>query len=260
MKLENQNVLLFLDNAPVHPENLVGKYSNIKIVFLPKNTSSRLQPLDAGIIKNFKVKYRKKVLRHVTARISNDRSVSDIAKEVGILQAITWVAATWKEVSETTIKNSFAKCGIVQQTVKNDEAELDDEFAELFEELTEMNEAENDFTAEEYIDFDNEISSFHYPINSEMVDWKAVSVQECFNEFVNKEQRIELDSEDDEEPDDIEDEQESFQVTPREALAMIDRLVHTSGISNDDKNALFGIKETLERIVITQKNKKDIRD
>ena len=29
MKLENRNVLLFLDNAPVHPENLVGKYSNI---------------------------------------------------------------------------------------------------------------------------------------------------------------------------------------------------------------------------------------
>ena len=182
MKLENQNVLLFLDNAPVHPENLVEKYTNIKIVFLPKNTTSCLQPLDAGIIKNFKVKYRKKLLRHVIARISNDCSASDIAKEVDILQAITWVAAAWKEVSETTIKNCFAKCGIVQQVVENDESELDDEFAELFKELTEMNEAENDFTAEEYIDFVNEISSFHIPINSELVDWKAASIQECFNE------------------------------------------------------------------------------
>ena len=36
---------------------------------------------------------------------------------------------------------------------------------------------------------------------------------------------------------------------------MIDRLVHISGISNDDQNALFGIKENLERIVITQKKK-----
>ena len=46
---------------------------------------------------------------------------------------------------------------------------------------------------------------------------------------------------------------------------MIDRLVHISRISNDDQNALFGIKENLERIVITQKknkkqNQKDIRD
>ena len=49
-----------------------------------------------------------------------------------------------------------------------------------------MNEAKNDFTAEEDIDFDNEISSFHTHINSEMVDWKVVSVQEFFNEYVNK--------------------------------------------------------------------------
>ena len=52
----------------------------------------------------------------------------------------------------------------------NDDSELNDEFAELFKELTEMNEAENDFTAEEYIYFDNEISSFHPPISLEMVD------------------------------------------------------------------------------------------
>ena len=32
MKLENRNVLLFMDNTPVHPENLVGKCSDIKIV------------------------------------------------------------------------------------------------------------------------------------------------------------------------------------------------------------------------------------
>ena len=247
VKLENRNVLLFLDNASVHSENLVGKYSNIKIVFLPKNTTSSLQPLDAGIIKNFKVKYRKKILRPVITSISNDRSASDIAKEVDILQAITWAAATWKEVSETSIKNCFVKCGIAQQVTENGESELDEEFAELFNKLTGMTEPENDFTAEECIDFDNEISSFHPPINSEMVDWKAASIQKCFNEYVNKEQRIELDSEDGEEPDEIEDEQESFQVTLREALAMIDRLVHNSGISNDDQNALFGIKEILKK-------------
>ena len=103
-----------------------------------------------------------------------------------------------------------------------------------FQAISSMNQAENDFTAEEYIDFDHGISSFHPPINSEMVDWKIALIKECFNKYVNKEQRIELDSEDDEKLDDIEDEQKSFQVTPREALAMIDRLVRTSGISNDD--------------------------
>ena len=45
----------------------------------------------------------------------------------------------------------------MQKIVQNDKSALDDEFTELFRELTEMKEAENDFTAKEYIDFDNEI-------------------------------------------------------------------------------------------------------
>ena len=255
MKVEKRNVLLFLDNAPVHPEGLRGKYSNIKVVFLPKNTTSRLQPLDAEIIKNFKVKYRKKLLRHVISRITNDLSASDIAKEVDIIQAITWVAAAWNEVTEKTIRNCFAKCGILEQTAENDDAELDGEFAELFKELTERDEVENDLTADGYIDFEINVQICHSPINSEMVDWKATSIQECFDEYINREY-VELDSEDDQEPDSVEDEQESFQVSPREALAMIDRLMYTNGLNNDDQKALFQVKENIEKIVIRQKSKK----
>ena len=79
-----------------------------------------------------------------------------------------------------------------------------------------------------------------------MGDYKVASTQKCYNEYVNKKQRIEFYSEDDEEPDDIEREQESIQVTPSEALAMNDRLVHTSGISNDYQNAFFGVKIILK--------------
>ena len=105
---------------------MAGKYNNIKVVFHPKNTTSSLQPLDAGIIQSFEVKYRKKLLCHVLARI--DRNASDVVK-VDILQAITWVAAAPKEVSEMTIKNCFAKCGTVQQVAEKDEADLNKEFA-----------------------------------------------------------------------------------------------------------------------------------
>ena len=196
---------------------------------------------------------------HVISRITNDLSASDIAKEVDILQAITWVAAAWNEVTEKTIRNCFAKCGILEQTAENDDAELDGEFAELFKELTEMDEVENDLTADGYIDFEINVSSCHPPINSEMVDWKATSIQECFDEYVNKEY-VELDSEDDQEPDGVEDEQESFQVSPREALAMIDRLMYTNGLNNDDQKALFQVKENIEKIVIRQKKQNDIRD
>ena len=69
MEVAKRKIILFMDNAPCRPESLSERYSNIKVVFLPKkNTTSRLQPLDAGIIRNFKLKYRKKLLKFVISR------------------------------------------------------------------------------------------------------------------------------------------------------------------------------------------------
>ena len=61
--VENWKVLLVLDNASPNPETLQGNLKNIKLVFIPKNTTSQLQLCDAGVIRNFKVKYRKQLLK-----------------------------------------------------------------------------------------------------------------------------------------------------------------------------------------------------
>ena len=44
MKMQNRNVVLFLDNATSHQESIEKNLSNLKLVFLPKNATSRLQP------------------------------------------------------------------------------------------------------------------------------------------------------------------------------------------------------------------------
>ena len=85
---ENRKVILFLNNATCHPESIDDKFSNIKIVFLPKNTTSRLQPLDAGIIRNFKVKYRKSLVKYVLSRINDNASAAEIVQDVNISMAI----------------------------------------------------------------------------------------------------------------------------------------------------------------------------
>ena len=64
------------------------KFSNIKIVFLPKNTTSRLQSLDAGIISNLKVKYRKSLAKYVLSRINDNASAAEIAQDVNMLMAV----------------------------------------------------------------------------------------------------------------------------------------------------------------------------
>jgi hypothetical protein len=55
MRSQNRNILLLLDNAPTHSVSETINLSNIKIHFLPPNTTAFLQPCDAGIINSFKV-------------------------------------------------------------------------------------------------------------------------------------------------------------------------------------------------------------
>ncbi|XP_042235636.1 tigger transposable element-derived protein 1-like [Homarus americanus] len=47
-------VLLVIDNCPGHPKALKVANKNVEVIFLPKNTSSLLQPIDQGVIAVFK--------------------------------------------------------------------------------------------------------------------------------------------------------------------------------------------------------------
>ena len=88
LKQENRDVLLFLDNTPCHPETPQNSLSFIKLVFFPKNTTSKLPSADAGIIRNLKAKYRKHLLRHVISLVDGENTASAIIKSVTVLDAI----------------------------------------------------------------------------------------------------------------------------------------------------------------------------
>ena len=80
---------------------------DIKVLFVPPNTTSRLQPLNLGIIQNFKVHYRILFLQFVLSQIDTCTKASDVAKSLNILHAIRWVAKAQDAVSPETIKKGF---------------------------------------------------------------------------------------------------------------------------------------------------------
>lgn len=66
MKMQKRKILLFVDNAPSHPNM---DLSNVKVQFLPPNTTSLTQPMDQGIIQTTKLKIRKRQVIYYLIRL-----------------------------------------------------------------------------------------------------------------------------------------------------------------------------------------------
>jgi hypothetical protein len=106
-----RKIILLIDNCTAHTNNLSLK--NIKIIFLPSNTTSLIQPCDQGIIRTLKAYYRRQIREKIIAELDN-RDQSDanaIAKKIPLLDALHLLAMSWKHVSKKTIENCFRKGG-----------------------------------------------------------------------------------------------------------------------------------------------------
>ena len=134
LDVENQKVLLFLDNAPPHPENPPGKPTKHQASVLPKNTTSKLQPYEAGIIRNFKTKYRKQLLKDLISRVDDGKKASEIIQGVDLLQCMRWMNQAFEQITKDTIKNCFEKCGFSEVSLLA--AEPDQKFEDLLTSLT----------------------------------------------------------------------------------------------------------------------------
>ncbi|GES98541.1 tigger transposable element-derived protein 6-like [Rhizophagus clarus] len=95
--------------------------THVKVAFLPPNTTSHLQPLDAGVIKSFKAHYKRNYCRHILKLFEEKK---DINKEkVNIKEAVDYLADAWENVSGDTIFNCWVKTGILPSTTDNDIAD-----------------------------------------------------------------------------------------------------------------------------------------
>src|SRR5437763_7644400 len=101
-KMAGRQTLLLLDNAPSH--NITNlNLQNTTIFFLPPNTTSRMQPMDAGIIMSFKCHYRSYFVKWLLHQYESGAE----DKKMDILSAIRFVVRAWDEVAKGTISNCF---------------------------------------------------------------------------------------------------------------------------------------------------------
>lgn len=94
MVRQKRKILLFLDNAQSH---LKINLSNIKLRFFPANTTSKLQPMDQGIIQTLKPKFRNRQLKKMVREMDHrSKSGSEILKNISLLDAIYWIGKKLK--------------------------------------------------------------------------------------------------------------------------------------------------------------------
>ena len=87
---------------------------------LPTNATSAVQPLDQGIIRSVKRRYKKKLAERYLVSVENNKDANTLLKQLDIVAATNMVANTWKEMNSTIIQNCFCKPGFKHHDVNHD--------------------------------------------------------------------------------------------------------------------------------------------
>jgi hypothetical protein len=107
-------VLFFVDNCSAHPKTLLHELKAIQVVFLPPNMTSKLQPMDQGIIKNIKHHYRRSKMQRNLRRIDSGLEIDNI----NLLESIELLHKSWGAVTQFTIANCFHRAGFTKDINK----------------------------------------------------------------------------------------------------------------------------------------------
>ncbi|XP_067649102.1 jerky protein homolog-like [Haliotis asinina] len=136
--------VLLLDNAASHKCASMS-LQNVTMHFLPPNTTSHIQPRDAGIIRTFKAYYKRSLVRHYITCAEEGRD-----QTLTLRQALLFVKTSWTEVSAQTIKNCYRHVDIISQ---DGDSFVDEDDIALLELRLILNEYPSDdvVSTEEYV-------------------------------------------------------------------------------------------------------------
>ncbi|KAI5626234.1 hypothetical protein C0J50_14224 [Silurus asotus] len=105
-------ILMLLDNAPGHPPHIGDLHPDVKIVFLPPNTTPLIQPMDQGSIATFRANYLQTTFAQAVSAMDADSELTlqDFWKRYNILMSIKNIATAWEAVTTKCMNGIWKNC------------------------------------------------------------------------------------------------------------------------------------------------------
>lgn len=250
MKKKKKKILMFIDNCSAHGD--IPNLSNIQIKFLPPNSTSKLQPLDQGIIRCFKSNYRKEVVQQFLADIERQTPTN-----INVLDAMWMATKAWSKVTETTISNCFKKSGF--KVNLEDEDDTEHPMSELtetpanWENVTATLDLQQQIQFEDFVTFDDDVA-----VCGELSDADIISSVAPVSE-----ENAEEEDEDDvvEEEDTVNEKPDPTIKEAREALSVLKRVfLKKGGLSDTVVKSINDIDCALDVVNISSSKQTTIVD
>ena len=121
-----------VNNCPAHPsiDNLVST----ELIFLPPNTTSKLQPMDQGVIRSLKAHYKTMSIKKLIEPIEKKKPLP----EFSILDPMQMLDLAWGKVTTKTVVNYIEKAGISKGKQSEALLDADNPFKHLQEQLDKL--------------------------------------------------------------------------------------------------------------------------
>ena len=120
----------------------------------------------------------------VLVRLDQGKDKSELAKSVTVLDACYWLASAVKSVKQTTVKKCFAKSGLGEDILGTD-PDKNIPLAELVRRTQERLGITDSITAEEYVNFDDNIEIWDDA--ESMINFEENLIKDYTANTVNKE-------------------------------------------------------------------------
>jgi hypothetical protein len=158
--------LILVDNAPGHPVYLDNISDNVKVMFLPPNTTSIIQPMDQGVISTFKSYYLRRILKLLLSEIDGQEksTMLEFWKKFNILKAVKIIADSWKEVKPSCMNGVWRK--LWPECVHQKSSELCDETTAVIQDIS-RTALESNFEGMEAEDISEYFSFHHHELSNE---------------------------------------------------------------------------------------------